>query len=294
MKTIMHTLLFIPLFMHVSSSCAQDAVNRKLPDFTAIDAKGSVDVFLTKGEETSVRLEFRNIPENEIITEVDGNTLRIYIDSNLKIFQNNDVKAYVTFKNLEAIYASGSGNVTSNSKLEGDNINISCTGSGDICIHEPIAGDEIEIQSKGSGELQFTAAMADEISVSTHGSGDLNINGLIAADELALETRGSGDIRAENVKVDYLKTSIAGSGDIRVNAGNCDQIEVDVRGSGDLYAHDFMSQQAKIDIAGSGDVTLGVEQDMAVSIRGSGDIKYKGKGKISRVDIKGSGSVNKI
>lgn len=294
MKKLITTFFSLSLFALSQVVCAQSDVVRSLTNFTAVDSKGSVDVYLTRGNENSVRLEYRNISEHEIITEVSGNTLKIYIDTDRKLLRNHGVKAYVTYKNLESIYSSGSGDVECNSEIEADNVEISTSGSGNILMNKNVAGDMVKIQTKGSGDLTMASAGADEMIVKTHGSGDLSVSGSLGADELTLATNGSGNIRANVVNADYIQTSIAGSGDINIGKGTADQIDVTVRGSGDLKAYDFMAQQAEIDISGSGDVAMGVDRELAVSIRGSGDVKYKGNGVISRIDIKGSGSVNKM
>ena len=53
-------------------------------------------------------------------------------------------------------------------------------------------------------------------------------------------------------------------------------------------------RDAKISIAGSGEATLWATQSLAVSVAGSGDVKYYGDPSIKKTTIVGSGSLRRM
>jgi hypothetical protein len=111
--------------------------------------------------------------------------------------------------------------------------------------------------------------------------------------KVELSLRGSGTIDADVGTAKGLELSLAGSGDA-VAKGKVQSCELEVAGSGSIDASALGCDLADTEIKGSGDVKLGTVKDLAVEIKGSGDVSYKGEPKMSKVDIKGSGSIKKL
>ena len=105
---------------------------------------------------------------------------------------------------------------------------------------------------------------------------------------LNLEITGSGDIdlliNSENTDI-----SISGSGNIYLEGGTIDQT-ISVSGSGNYDAFKFFSKKSEIDISESGDCNVYAQDNLFVTISGSGNVYYKGNPSVNSM-ITGSGKV---
>jgi hypothetical protein len=84
---------------------------RTVTSFNAIEVSGTIDLYLSQGTEEAVAISASSDEiKQRMRTEVRGNTLLIYFDGkglNWKKWGNHKMKAYVTFKTLKRLEASG-------------------------------------------------------------------------------------------------------------------------------------------------------------------------------------------
>lgn len=128
--------------------------------------------------------------------------------------------------------------------------------------------------------------------ISLSGSGDIDASSGLRSDKLALSTAGSGDIKAK-LQVKRLNVSIAGSGEMELT-GEADEMNISAAGSGDIRALDLRTKECSISSAGSSDSAVNVSDKLAVSISGSGDVRYKGRPRLDKLSVSGSGSVRSV
>ena len=130
------------------------AVNVK--DFTELEIAGSFNVYFTQGNTTSVKVKgYEKYLKNVKITS-DGKTLSIGIHKswkNLSYFYD-DIEVYVTSPNIRGISIAGSGEFTSNNKIDTDRMFISVAGSGEVDIKDIIC-DKIQGEIAGSGDINI-------------------------------------------------------------------------------------------------------------------------------------------
>ena len=138
-------------------------------------------------------------------------------------------------------------------------------GSGDIFGQDRFESDHLNLYVDGSGSIEFEAD-ADEIDIDIDGSGNITF-----------------DTEAINIETD-----IDGSGDLFLS-GNASTHDINIDGSGDVFAFDTPVNDCYIKITGSGDCEVTVDNKLDVTIRGSGDVHYKGSPPDISVDITGSG-----
>src|SRR3954447_16366330 len=132
MKPHKNLLLFAALLIAGVTS-AQETETRKVPAFNKLEIGGSFDAVLRQGSESSVKITAENIDTKKILTETEGNTLRISLEKGS--YHNIKIKVEVTYKNLDAIDKSGSGNLIGESDLSsGGDFNLNLSGSGNITI----------------------------------------------------------------------------------------------------------------------------------------------------------------
>jgi hypothetical protein len=148
MKTIKNALLLGSLFI-AGVSFAQKTETRNVSNFSKLEIGGSFDALLWQGNETVVKITSENIDTKKILTVADGNTLRISLENGN--YHNTRIKVEVTYKSLDAIDKTGSGNLSCESDLSsaGD-FNLSSGGSGNVVIKGKVkAAKQVSINRDG-------------------------------------------------------------------------------------------------------------------------------------------------
>jgi hypothetical protein len=139
-----HLIIFLVLGLGVLSAHAQNEKNlvfdanaeaRSVSGFTAIEVSGAIDLFLSQGNVEAAAVSANSEEAiGRIRTEVKNGTLHIYFDAkgwNWKTWGNNKMKAYVTFKNLNRVEASGACNVKSTEAIKVSELKIQLSGASD-------------------------------------------------------------------------------------------------------------------------------------------------------------------
>jgi hypothetical protein len=202
---------------------------REVGSFSAIRVSGPIDVQLRSGDKEQVSVRFDDNLQSLIeTTVVEGRapTLEIRVARDASFRARKAPVVSITFRQLEALSLSGSGDVRAD-RVRTDDLAISIAGSSDVRI------DDLD---------------ANTLGISIAGSGDFQASG--RADTQGIRIAGSGDVRAQRLTGKVVKISIAGSGDAHVNAS--ETLEVSIAGSGDvIYAG---SPKVTQKIMGSGSV----------------------------------------
>lgn len=196
-------------------------------DYDGIEVFGSFDVILVKGKEGQILVETDENLHDYLEIEVFGNNLKIAISKGVEIRRYKKLLVKVPVTELDEISLTGSGEISSDQKLESDRMDIQLTGSGEI---------ELELKCK-------------TLRSSLTGSGEIEITGTTIDADYTLT--GSGDIACFDMKAKAVDAVVSGSGDIELYAD--DKLSAYVSGSGDiLYKGDPENQ--KSNVAGSGSI----------------------------------------
>ena len=202
--------IFISIFLFVSAfTLNAKKQDRNVKDFDKISFSISGDLYVTQGSTYSVQIEASDKDLEKLVTEVDGNTLKIKTKPGS--WKLKDVKVWVTTPNLSAIYLSGSGNAIAGKTIKSEKMKLSVSGSGDI---------------------QFKDLQVSKANVSIAGSGDVELSGK-CTDDLKISVAGSGNVKAADFEADNVEVDISGSGSAKVFA--IDKLESDIVGSGSVY-----------------------------------------------------------
>lgn len=221
-------------FFSISMLMAQTTENRKTDSFKSINLSISAKVYLTQENTTSVKIKAYDRDLNEIITEVEGSTLKIKRKSNKSWGWNTrslkKVEVYISTPNIENLKISGSGNIIAQTpinsgsvaytisgsgniiidKLNAENVNCSISGSGDVRLKGECE-DEVNIRISGSGDMEASHFIAKKADIRISGSGDCEV---YASDKITARVAGSGDIYYRG-KPEYVDSKSAGSGSIK-------------------------------------------------------------------------------
>jgi hypothetical protein len=227
---------------------AQQTETRKLSSFNKAAISGPFDVFMEKGNEESVKLVVENVSPDKVITEVKGNTLEISLEKGN--YRNVKGKIYVTYKSVEAIDKSGSGNLVCNSDLSAGTFTADLSGSGNVNCKK-IKAERIWIQKSGSGNIKVETMETTDADLSLSGSGDLEVHDGYTKKQ-SVHISGSGNVRAHGLKSNECAASVSGSGNIDVSISQT--LEGIVSGSGNI-TYDGDAQVKKMGISGSGRIS---------------------------------------
>jgi len=239
-KIVVVSLLFIVAVCAKASASpkstfkiiAYEIVDRHLSGFNSVDLGGPFDVYITQGQEESVKVEAPADMMEHIITEV--------IDGELKVYSKHDnwhwgdlwgnhrkIIVRVVIKEVNSLKIGG---------------------SGDMFFREGIKANALKLHISGSGDMKGQVE-AKTLESSISGSGDMSLSG--TADKSTVSVVGSGDFAARDLITVKTEVRVSGSGDARINAS--EEVDAAVNGSGDVsYAG-----KAKVvhkEKTGSGDI----------------------------------------
>lgn len=203
---------------------------RTTSDYDEIKVKGSLDVSLVSGTEGKLSIQGESNLIEYIITEVEGETLKVRVKKGYYLKPSTGKKLVITvpFKDISVVTLSGSGDIVGNDTINANDFKTAVAGSGDISL----------------------TINAKNVTSAVSGSGDIVLSG--TSDSFEAKVSGSGDLQAFNLKAKDVIAAVAGSGDVEVTATN--SIKARVAGSGDIV---YKGNPAKEDksVSGSGDIT---------------------------------------
>ncbi len=186
---------------------------RSVGSFSAVEVSGAIDLYLSQGNEEAVAISASsNEIKSRIRTEVKGSTLRIYVDGrgiNWKLWNNNKMKAYVTFKTLTGIEASGACNVKATGTIKQNELKIEMSGASDF-------NGEVSI-----GKLKLDASGASNIKISGK------------AESTSMDASGACNIKAYDLKTDMCKIQASGASDIRITVNK--ELNAQASGGSSIY-----------------------------------------------------------
>lgn len=203
---------------------------RSTLEYDVISITGPMDMNLVAGKEGDLTLTGEENLLTYIKTELDGNTLKIFVEKKISLRPSNNKKLIIT--------------------VPFDKISkVSLAGSGDIMGKDAITGDSFDVRLAGSGDVTLNVNTTN-LETAIAGSGNITING--KATNLEAKISGSGDIKCENVISENATASISGSGDIKVNCSK--KLVGRISGSGDIR---YKGKPESVDkkVNGSGEIS---------------------------------------
>jgi hypothetical protein len=204
-------------------------IERSVGFYDTVEMAGFYDVEFTDGKEGNLTITGEENLLTHIITEVKEGKLILKTEKgyNLQPSNRNGVKITVPVEKIDAVYLSGSGDITSKTTLKSDTFKATISGSGDINLD--LAVIDLKAAISGSGDIDLTGT-ANIFEVTISGSGDINAYGL-KANEVNVSFSGSGDIDVTATEI--FKARVSGSGDINYR-GNPTRVDTKSSGSGDV------------------------------------------------------------
>jgi hypothetical protein len=130
MKTFPGILITLVILMFSFQASAQETVKRNLEKFDRIYVQGNIRVELYKSDSPALEANLKNLPEDNLITEIKEGQLNI----RLKTGSNKDaeVRIRLYYNDLNDLTVSSKGLITSGEVIKGDKMSFTGKSGGKI------------------------------------------------------------------------------------------------------------------------------------------------------------------
>jgi hypothetical protein len=210
-------ILFFPV-LAITICFAQKTINdpnaqkRDVPTFNAIEVSGGIDLYLSPGPETVVVSAAETKHRDRIRTEVKNGVLKIWYDwtPTLSIGTGaKHLKAYVSFKQLDILSASGGSDVNVEGSIDTKKLILGLSGGSDF-----------------EGKINTS-----EFIVEISGGSDIKISGKTNSADIS--SSGGSDFKGYNLTADSCKVSSSGGSDVYVTVNK--KLTARASGGSDVY-----------------------------------------------------------
>lgn len=191
--------ILIAACMSVAAS-AQKVINdpnaeaRNVGSFNKIDISSAFEVIITQGNSEGVVVSSNIEGDNQNIqTSVENGKLRVgYRNQGKKWYRNQNLKAYISVKNLEYLGGSGASKITIDGTLASPNLEIDLSGATDLKGGLAV-NNQLKLELSGASDVTLTGA-AGAISIRASGASDVKAFELTAG-ECNIDASGACTVR---------------------------------------------------------------------------------------------------
>jgi hypothetical protein len=211
--------LFLSSLM-ILAACGQKTINDANAEvrtingsFHAIEVSGGIDLYLSAGDEAVAVSAKDEAARARIRTEVKDGVLKIWYEwkEGLKISVNvnNRLRAYVSYKTLDRLSASGGSDVEVDGTIKSANLSINASGGSDF---------------KGAVE-------ASDLKLNASGGSDISIRG--TARKLKIDASGGSDVDGYDLVSDECTVDASGGSDINITVNK--ELSAEASGASDVH-----------------------------------------------------------
>ena len=179
--------------------------------FSKIKISGGIDLFLSQSDNEAVAVSASEEKFKEAIkTEIDNGTLKIYYDGDKNwSLKNKKLRAYVSFKSLEKLNASGA-----------------C----DVVVSGNVSGESLDMQLSGACDFKGTVKV-NTLKLNLSGASDVKISG--TANTVDIESSGASDVKGYELVTDVCNAKASGASDINITVNK--ELNARASGASDIY-----------------------------------------------------------
>jgi hypothetical protein len=216
MKKISILLLFVTSF---AAAFAQKTINdanaekRNVSGYHAIEVSGGIDLYLSQGNEAVAVSAGSTEHRDRIKTTVENGVLKIWYEwksNNVRIdWGNRKLKAYVSFKTLDRLKASGGSDVNVDGSINVAKLNMHVSGGSDF-----------------SGKVEL-----DELQVDASGGSDVSVSGKTG--RLTVDASGGSDFSGYQLSADICTVEASGGSDIYITVNK--ELSAHASGGSDVF-----------------------------------------------------------
>ncbi|WP_291864919.1 DUF2807 domain-containing protein [Maribacter sp.] len=212
MKTKIGAVLFwcLSLFVFQNSSAQGKIIAVKA--FDKVIVSPHIEVALVEGDEEQVFIEKAKLPEHKINVEVEGKTLRVYLEGAKTITKSED-----RYEN---------GRKVSRSLYEGTMVSVrisykklralSIRGEEVVNVMSAISQKDLKLTIYGESKVYFNSLTVDQLTASIYGESYLEIKGGLVQKQV-YRAYGESEVNTVSLNNVYTKITAYGESNFRVN-----------------------------------------------------------------------------
>lgn len=216
MKKLVSLLI---LAFSFSAVIAQKTVNdpnaekRNVSGYQAIEVSGGIDLYLSQGNEAVAVSASSTEHRDRIMTKVENGVLKIWYEwksNNIRIdWGNRKLKAYVSFKDLDRLEASGGSDVEVDGAIKVSKLDLDISGGSDF-----------------SGRVEL-----NELKVQASGGSDVSMSGKTG--RLVIDASGGSDFSGYELSADICNVEASGGSDVHVTVNK--ELSANASGGSDVF-----------------------------------------------------------
>jgi hypothetical protein len=183
---------------------------RDVRGFNGIRISDAIDLYLSPSDNEVVAVSASKVEyRNRIKTQVENGVLKIWYDNEKWTRGDKKLRAYVSFKTLNKLKASGASDVRVTGTIKTDDLDINMSGASDF-----------------HGDIQ-----AGSLAVDLSGASDMSVTG--SATSLKIEVSGASDFKGYDLQADNCSAKASGASDIRITVNK--ELSAHASGASGVY-----------------------------------------------------------
>jgi Putative auto-transporter adhesin, head GIN domain len=190
-----------------------NAEKRNVSGYHAVEVSGGIDLFLSEGEESVAISASETKHRDRIKTEVTNGVLKIWYEyKNPKVqidWGNRKMKAYVSYKTLDKLKASG---------------------GSDVLVYGAIKSPSLKVDVSGGSDFEGKVE-ANSLIVGASGGSDVRISG--TAKQLDIDASGGSDFKGYELAADICNLQASGGSDVYITINK--ELMADASGGSDVH-----------------------------------------------------------
>ncbi|MCQ2284828.1 MAG: DUF2807 domain-containing protein [Bacteroidales bacterium] len=316
MKKLCLFAVLILTLSFMQAQKVQDKLVRMLPAFSSLNIEsgfvGNVILCQSSESKSEIAVESEDHNAEYIAFTVKNGELTLSIKEhpqNCLELKVSYIKIYSP--NFHSVTSKGTGNITIENRLSGDNFTLDVSGPGNTKINELQMRNNIVITTKSAGNLNIKKCQADDAVIQLGGAGNfevaeiggitpnnkvtINIGGAgnmvignVAADKLFLKKRSAGNLVLKDVSANEFRLKNDGTGNVKVT-GNVVDVDIYNGGVGNFNTAGLTAEIANVVNNGINVIHLKVQDTAYISgevvtakdiITNNGVVKISGPAKV--------------
>ena len=189
--------LFLPfvmfLLLGIYGLIAQEKTY-EVEHFDKVIISPHIQATLVEGDNESVHIDYTNVSEDEINVEVEGKTLRVYLDGaktldrNEKAYEDGyqksrayyegaQVKATITYKNLDVLSVRGEEHISCKSLIDQDEFTLRIYGESQVYLSN-VDLEKLKVTIYGESYLEIEGGNVENQRYTAYGESKVNSLGI--------------------------------------------------------------------------------------------------------------------
>lgn len=174
------------IFSGIKGSGVTKIEKRELSNFKKIDTSGIINLEVTAQKDFDVNVETDDNLLEYVVTEVKGDTLKIYTKQNIS--PRNKIRVVVAMPDLTGVDVSGIAKVTANN-IKTESFNLEITGASKVELNGE--ANNLIINASGASKIDAENLKVESANVDVSGASNITVN---ATEEVRADASGASKI----------------------------------------------------------------------------------------------------